>query len=473
MNAKSILLVDDDDIFRTKVQESLQRTYFITNANSEAEFRRLFRPHIFDLIILDMRLESGREGLRLLREILALDELQPVIMVSAYGDTDAVLDSAESGALMFLHKQEFTPELLARMAEAVLQQARVRRHLAAVRGRIPPAEVIALTGTNPAIQKTAKQVQRAADEADCTVMIVGEPGTGHELTAQIIHDQSRKRSESPLVTASGLTLQTDESRTALFGSPRRGGIPRQKGLLEQSNGGVLFIDRMEILDSGVRQSLMETLRKRTLELDPVEPPIPLNLQLVAGVAPDGFGIVMDELHDLAAGDMLVEIYLPPLRDRREDIPVLAAYFLQELRREGRTTARILSRDALALLEEHDWPGNLPELRNAVEFGAIKALADESEEIDQGHLPANLIPFAGINGSAAAKWDYRYHTARAEVALTQRAIQEKGALNKTQLAEALGYTDRYAFSRRIVKALKQFPDIAQEFPQVSGMFRVLD
>src|SRR5450830_1532525 len=112
MRATKILLVDDSDIFRSNVRNSLGRAFLLTEAASEVEFQREFRPYTYDLVILDMRMKSGREGLQLLREILAYDELQPVIMVSAYGDTDAVLDSAEAGALMFLHKKEFTPELL-------------------------------------------------------------------------------------------------------------------------------------------------------------------------------------------------------------------------------------------------------------------------------------------------------------------------------------------------------------------------
>ena len=291
MRARTILIVDDDANFRSNVQNTLGRAYFVTHAASEAEFRREFRPYTFDLIILDMRLESGREGLQLLREILSYDDLQPVIMVSAYGDTDAILDSAESGAMMFLHKQEFTPELLARMVEAILQQAHVRRHLAALQSRVLGRETIGLAGKNPAVRRAMELAQKAADDPECTVLVAGERGTGHELIAQLVHDRSRSRSNAPLITASGLSARSDDFRSLLFGSLRRGGTPRRKGLLEQSNGGVLFFDRIELLDTEVRVLLSEALRGRTLKPGPSEITIPLDFQLVAGTGTDGTGIL--------------------------------------------------------------------------------------------------------------------------------------------------------------------------------------
>ena len=467
MRARKILVVDDSAEFRTSVQESLGRAFFITEAASEAEFRKEFRPFTYDLVILDMRLETAREGLGLLREILAYDELQPVIMVSAYGDTDAVLDSAEAGALMFLHKQEFTPELLARMVEAVLQQARVRRHLAALQGRVATGEPAALSGGNPTVRRAVELVQRAADNPESMVLVAGESGTGHEFAAQAVHDRSRKRAAAPLITAAGLGLVTTDFAGALFGASRHNGTPRRKGLLEQANGGVLFLGGMDSLAANLRDALCDTLRKRYLESDAAGPAIPLDLQLVAGSAPDTAGNVAESLRKAAGGDRLIEIYLPPLRDRRQDIPLLAASFLHEFRQGGRTPAKTFSREAIEVLETHPWPGNLLELRNAVEFAAIHALIDGSEELTGEHLPTNLRQGKGVD--AEGDWDYRYHVARAEVALVERAIIERRAPNKTQLAELLGYTDRFAFARRMRKALEEHKKLAGEFHRTAVLF----
>ena len=465
MRAIKILLVDDSAEFRSSVKKTLGRAFSITEAASETEFQSLFRPYTYDLVILDMRLETGREGLRLLREILAYDELQPVIMVSAYGDTDAVLDSAEAGALMFLHKQEFSPVLLARMVEAVLQQARVRRHLAALQSRMPGGDPLALSGLNPAMRRAAEQVRRAADDPESIVLVTGERGTGHALVAQAIHDQSRTRTTAPLVTAAGFSRTGEDIEKTLFGAPPSGGAPRRKGLFEQANGGVLFLDGMADLAPDLLERIGDTLLKR--QIDTCDPPIPLDFQLVVGALPETAAKVADSLQRKGAADRLIKIYLPPLRDRREDIPLLASY-LQAFRQDGKTCAWAISRDALGLLETYSWPGNLIELRNAVEYAAIQAMIAGSEELVAEHLPANLWQH-GDNEPGAGSWDYRYHVARAEVALVERAVKENQMQSKTQLAKLLGYTDRFAFGRRMRKALVEHEALAAEFPRVAAWF----
>ncbi len=466
MRARKILLVDDSADFRSSVVKTLGRAFSITEAASEAEFRHLFRPYTYDLVILDMRLETGREGLQLLREILAYDELQPVIMVSAYGDTDAVLDSAEAGALMFLHKQEFTPELLARMVEAMLQQARIRRHLAALQSRLPRGDPLALSGLNPAVQRAAEQVRKAANDPESMVLVTGERGTEHALIAQAIHDQSRTRATAPLVTAAGFSRTGEDIEKTLFGVAPHDGTPRRKGLFEQTNGGVLFLDGIADLAPDLRERIGDTLLKRLL--DTCDPPIPLDLQLVVSALPDTAVEVADSLQRKGTADRLIEIYLPPLRDRREDIPLLAASYLQAFRQGGKTSARTIARDALGLLEAYSWPGNLIELRNTVEYAAIQTMIAGGEELEAEHLPANLWQHAG-NEPGTGSWNYRYQVARAEVALVERAIKENQAQNKTQLAKLLGYTDRFAIGRRMRKVLVEHEALAAEFPQVTAWF----
>nr|VFJ45713.1 MAG: two-component system, NtrC family, response regulator PilR/two-component system, NtrC family, C4-dicarboxylate transport response regulator DctD [Candidatus Kentron sp. DK] len=466
MRAKRILLVDDSAEFRLSVIKTLGRSFSITEAASEAEFRNIFRPYTFELIILDMRLETEREGLRLLREILAFDELQPVIMVSAYGDTDAVLDSAEAGALMFLHKQEFTPELLARMVEAVLQQAGVRRHLVALQGRLPGNDYPEFSGSNPIVRRAAEQVRRAADTPNSVVLVSGERGAGHGLVAQAIHHGSRTRGTAPLITATGFS-RSDDAEDMFFGAPPVNGTPRQKGFLERANGGVLFLDGMAGLPLDLYAKVTEALSKRLF--DTCHPPIPLELQLIIGVLPDAAAEVSNSLQQAGVADRLIEIYLPPLRDRRGDIPLLANSYLHALRQTGKTSVRTIDHEALVFLEAYSWPGNLMELRSTVEYAAIQAMLTGGEELMVEHLPLNMRQGNGGAKDGVDSWDYRYQVARAELALAERAIKERGAQNKTQLAELLGYTDRFAFGRRMKKALGEHAALSAEFPLVAGWF----
>jgi DNA-binding NtrC family response regulator len=440
--------------------------HHLTEATDEEGFRLSFRPFEFDLVILDMRLKSGREGFDLLREIRANDQFQPVIMVSAYGDTETTLDAIESGALMFLHKKEFTPELLARMVEAVLRQARYQRRVIELENRLRNESPAEFVGMNSSIHDAAQCARRAAEETDACVLVNAEIGTERELTARIIHDLSRQRREGPFVATSLAELREDAAEDTLFGR-RHKGSPRYRGVLEQANSGVLFLQGVECLSPRLLGQLQSVLQCRSIDVGPFA--ISLDVQLVVakntGRVSDSTSLFLPQL----AGRRWIEVYLPPLRERKEDIPLLAASFLHSLRAGGHTTARTLSPTALRILEGHRWPGNVEELRNAVEFGAIQARTSRDEELLPEHLPSNLLrPTEALGG--AVIWDYHVHVARAEVWLANRGLEEKGLRNKKELATALGYNDRFSFVRRIGKHMQQFPELKGEFPRVAALFR---
>jgi two-component system response regulator AtoC len=467
VRARKIFLVDDDHAFRERVREALGGMHQVKEAVDEEGFRQGFRPFEFDLVILDMRLKSGREGFDLLREIRAHDQFQPVIMVSAYGDTETTLDAIESGASMFLHKKEFTPELLARMVEAVLSQARYQRRVIDLENRLrveSPAEFI---GMSPEIHAAAQGARRAAESPDAPVLVNGELGTERELTARIVHDLSRQRHDGPFVATSLTEMREDAAEDNLFGR-HHNGTPRYRGVLEQANGGVLFLQGVEYLAPRLLQRLEAVLHCRSIDVGPFA--VALDVQLVVakyeGRASESAGLFLQKI---AAGRRWIEVYLPPLRERKADIPLLAASFLQALRAGGHTTARTVSPAALRILEGHHWPGNVQELHNAVEFGAIQALVSGDEELRPEHLPSSLLnPSGSLEGGTS--WDYRAHVARSEVWLTNRGLEEKGLKNKKELAAALGYNDRFSFVRRIGKSLQEFPELKREFPRVAALFR---
>ena len=461
MSASNILIVDDSEEFRTKVRKSLGQIYPITEAASESEFHALYRPYTYDLVILDMRLKSGREGLRLLREILARDELQPVIMVSAYGDTDAVIDSTEAGALMFLHKQEFSPELLARMVEAILEQARTRRHLAALQARAPAEPAAFLAGSNPAVRRMREQLARAAESSDCVVLLAGKPGAGQYPAAQSLHSRSRRRSVGPLLTASGRLLAEGDAEVALFGAPSRLHIQR-KGLLEQALGGVLLLDQAEMLPASCQTRLWEALVSR--EYTGGQGTVPVDVQLLLGVATANVERMEDHLRRGGIHDLVI-IELPALRERREDIALLASARLQTLRQQGRTSAHTFSHAAIQALERHAWPGNLAELDNAVEYAAIQANLASSNEIDEHHLPSGIREGDG----AAQNENYQIVVARAEIDLVEQILHSGERLTNSELAARLGYSDRFAIARRLRNAFAVAESLAGEYPLTAQRF----
>ncbi len=171
---------------------------------------------------------------------------------------------------------------------------------------------------------------------------------------------------------------------------------------------------------------------------------------------------------------LPPVRLPPLRQRRDDIPLLAAYFLQAQRAAGHTPARSIGAKAMERLEAHDWPGNVGELRNALEFAALQTAVADSIEVGIEHLPAGLGTLAPRRGRRASEglsdWDYRRHVAHAELDLAERTIRERGISQKAALVRALVYSDRFTLTRRIRKALDHLPATAEEFPALTQLFQ---
>ena len=381
--------MDDSSDFRAKVRYSLAIAFSVVEAGSVGDFRRVFRAFAFDLVILDMRLENEREGLGLLREILAADPLQAVIMVSAYGDCEAVLDAAEAGALMFLHKQEFSPELLVRMVEAVLQQARVRRHLASLERRVRVEDPLGLSVGNPAVERADELVEDAARQPRALVVVHGPAGAGHELAATAIHHRSARRRTAPLVVLGAGAAQPLDLGRRLFGEQMGGGgLAGCRGLMAEANWGLLFIDRFDELGGEIQERVLRAVAEGRIDGGS---PVPLDLQLVLGAEDvTASAVLAAKVAGVAPGTRVIEIALPALRERREDIPLLAAYFLQELRREGRTTAQAFAKEALAALESWDWPGNLLELKSVIAFAGVQALVADEDAITCEHMPRNLL-----------------------------------------------------------------------------------
>ena len=460
--------MDDDEIFRTSVRQSLERAYSITEAASVAEFEARFQPYTYDLVILDMRLDKDREGLEVLREIQQWDENQPVIMASAYGDSDSVVEAAEGGALMFLHKTEFTPQLTMRLVEAVLQQARARRHLAALRSRITATDPVELTGLDPSMRQVGALIRQASEEPDSLVVVAGEFGTGHEQVAAAIHDRSRRRSSGPLSLSGSVAASPEEAKVELFGYFARG-ASRRKGLLERAHSGVLFFGGFHVLPAAIQTEIGEALHDGHIRVPGGEKVIPIDFQLVVGVAPGHGRKVARVLREAAQREQAIEIFLPPLRERKDDIPLLATYILEGARRRHGLSARSFSRDALQAIERQTWEGNVKELRSVVELAAVRASLASSDEVRADHLPFASSP--GTVATGEPRWDYKEVVAAAELGIVSLAV-DRGVTNKTQMATMLHYNDRFALGRRVRKAFEEFPHLTEEFPKVAGFFGIV-
>lgn len=457
-----VFILDDDPRFREKVGSAFLGRFSLTEADSESAFRQLWVPRVFDLLLLDMRLRRDREGLDVLRWVFAQDELQPVIMVSAYGDTESAIEAVGAGAMMFLHKREFTPALLGRMVEAVIEQGRLRRQVQALRQLAWAGDPDTLLGGSPGIREASAHLREAAETPGLVPVISGERGCGSTLAARLFHRYGYNP-DGPFVEVIAESMR----RGAAFYKGRH-------SPWEQAIGGTVAVDGVETLSRPTVEDLLQTQTfissiintPRVLLLHHIQPAGQLYGNGTVEAQSDISSWITNQEH-------VLPIVLPPLRQRREDIPLLATHFLQRQRAGGHTSARSISGAAMKRLESHSWPGNLCELRNVVEYAALQATAGGVEELDEENLPSGLSGFEFGSHErghpTATGWDYHMHLARTEIELADRAVRERGISQKMALAKALGYTDRFTLMRRIRKALTDFPLLAREFPSVAGMF----
>lgn len=465
MQRAKVMIVDDDAAYASRLAGALEGVFRVEICHSEEEFRVQFAPGAYDLLIVDLRLQTDREGLVLLREALTADPLQAAIVMTAYADTETYTEALEAGAMTYLDKAEFSPALIARTVEAIVEQARMRRRVSDLEEQIHSTEMVEIIGASPAMRRVREDLRHAA-ESDLPVALIGGPGAGKELAARNIHRLNRRRAEGPFVRAGCGRGSRDDLTLCLFGpaqaTPKRGAaVPG--GWINAARGGVLFLDGADGLGLSAWREVVSLLDSGRCKhpgngrkLDP-------EVQVIVADRPGS-----PQLEDYLASDRsrVLLIALPDLREHVEDVALLAQYVLQGLFREGRTRVRSLRGAALSALERLPWPGNVRELQCAIAFAAIRADSAGVREIGPDHLPLNVESLIEGISVGTHGYNYQQHLARAELALVEAAIENFGTKTQADLARRLGYNDRFIFARRIRNCLSAYPTTKRDFPGVA-------
>ncbi len=476
MKKQAILIIDDDSSFREELTQQLSCTYLVDIADSVSSFQNLFQPYAFDLIILDMHLESSRDGLRLLDEIMSIDPYQLVIIVTKYVDTETHIAAIENGAQLYLNKNEFPVHFIGQMVDVILQQGHLRRRVESLEKRLAAVDSPDMVIASSEMQDIQGRISQVAEDGEVTVLIRGESGTGKELVARNIHRLSPRRQNGPFIAVSVAGLNKSTINSELFGHERgafTGAAGQHKGYLEEAHGGTLFLDEIGDLDMETQVKLLRMLETRTFQRLGSTREIASDFQLVTATNRDLSAMIDNGefRKDLYYRLQAFEIRIPPLRDHRKDIAPLAEYFLDGMVKEGRTTATAFHPIVMERLLRYDWPGNVRELRNVVEYSAIQARAKQDALIQLAHLPVTFQEdaVAHPNHDSLGILAYQRWLARAEIDLCAKALDEAGKIKKAELAQQLGYNDRFIFLRRIRKALELCPEAKEEFPQVAKIF----
>ena len=393
-----ILLIEDQESYRTALAEALSETHAVKAVESGEQALELAANDSFDLAVTDLRL-GGMSGLEVMRRLKRADPWLEVIVMTAYGTVETAVEAMREGAYDYVTKPVKLEEFLL-LVENALERRELRTTVQRLQKDLQSRYGLhRIIGKSVGMQEIgAKLVKIAASEA--TLLITGETGTGKGLIARAIHHNSPRRERSFVeINCAGLPEPLLESE--LFGHARGAFTDAKvarKGLIEEATEGTFFLDEIGDASLAIQSKLLKVLEDGQLRRVGENASRPVNVRFVAATNKDLRKEVEKNTfrEDLYFRLNVVALHLPPIRERREDIPLLASHFLAELAARAGKAVRELSPGALELLQGYSWPGNIRELRNVLEHAVIMA---EGDVIREGDLPAFLRTGGRENGRA--------------------------------------------------------------------------
>jgi DNA-binding NtrC family response regulator len=404
----SILVIDDEAEIREGLELLLSSEgYSVTSAaTGEAGLARLEQDP-FDLLLLDVSL-PGRSGLDLLREIRQRDPHLPVVLITAYGSIDMARQAFKSGAQDYITKPWSNDELLAQIASAVEGRRLREENVQLKRALKQRYNFPNIIGKSERIVSLLDLVAQVAPSRS-TILIVGESGTGKELIAKAIHSAS-PRADKPFVAVNSGSIPVDLLESQLFGHVKgafTSAVASKKGLFEVADQGTIFFDEISTIGTETQAKLLRVIQEREfMRLGGTEN-IKVDVRIVAASNVDLLGLVRDSRfrEDLYHRLNVIALKLPPLRERREDIPSLVDHFLRQFSKENNRPLGRFTREAMQLLLDYHWPGNVRELENVVERAVVLSAR---EEIDVDLLPEPILT-RGILGDARLQLSELLHS----------------------------------------------------------------
>jgi two-component system nitrogen regulation response regulator NtrX len=395
--ALEVLVVDDEADIRELVSGVLEdegyavRTAADSNAALDAIEER--RP---SMVLLDVWLQGSRlDGLQLLQEVKRRDSTLPVLMISGHGNLDTAVAAVREGAVDFIEKP-FEAERLLYLVDRATETDRLRRENANLRQRVGDEDQ--LHGSSVAINTVRATLKRVAPTGS-RVLISGPPGVGKEIAARMIHQWS-PRARAPFIVLSAAMMSPERVEEELFGSETDGTM--RPGLLEHAHGGTLFLDEIADMPLTTQAKILRVLTDQSYHRVGGQRPVKVDVRVLSATSRN----LQDEIaagrfrEDLFYRLNVVPVRLPPLRERREDIPELVSNFLARFAAERRTPAPRISEEAMAALQAHDWPGNVRQLRNIIERTVILAPGDRVSCIEVDLLPPEVLDNQNAMGGAS-------------------------------------------------------------------------
>lgn len=439
---EKILIVDDEEIITESLSNFLSsKNYYVKTADSILRAKSILENQTFDLILLDLKLPDG-QGIELLDFLAKEDEKPLVIIMTAYGTIGDAVKAIKKGAYDFIQKPFRTKdiEIIIKLA---LETTKLERELRQI--RINNAEKYGLKniiGTSPIMQEIFNIIKKIKDKGTKSILITGESGVGKELIARAIHYES-KRSVWPFVAINCSSIPSNLLESELYGY-EKGAFTDAKekkiGLFERANKGTLFLDEIGDMNYELQSKLLRTLEERTIRRLGGASDIPIDIQLISATNQDLNKLVLDGKFrkDLYYRLKVIEIHVPPLRERKEDILLLAKFFILKFNEQFGKNIKGFTPSAEKMLLEYDYPGNVRELKNIIEK---ICLLEETDLIDVEHLPIEITKREkqtinkNIEFSDVYKIGFDKYIENIEKAIISEALKKCGG-NKSETAKLL-------------------------------------
>ena len=383
--ASDILVVDDEEDIRELVAGILSDEGHETRTawDSDSALASI-SDRVPRLVFLDIWLQGSRmDGLALLDEIKRQHPDLPVVMISGHGNIETAVSAIKRGAYDFIEKP-FKSDRLLLIAERALETSQLRREVESMRKR--SGESFELIGQSQSMSHLRQTIERVAP-TNSRIMIMGQSGSGKEMVARAIHAQS-SRASGPFVMLNAAAITPERMEIELFGTEPNGG-ERKVGALEEAHNGILYIDEVADMPRETQNKILRVLVDQKFERVGGTKKVSVDVRIISSTAQHLESLIAegrfreDLYHRLA----VVPVYVPSLAERREDIPVLVDHFMAQIGRQSGIRARRIGEDAMAVLQSHDWPGNIRQLRNNIERLMILARGDDPDQV----ITADLLP----------------------------------------------------------------------------------
>jgi two-component system, NtrC family, response regulator PilR len=394
-NPARILIVDDERSIRELLEIFLRKEgYDVQTAPSVSGALELIKSTEFDLIVSDIRMPD-MSGIDLLRHVRSNNFNGQFILLTAFASADAAIQALKMGAFDYILKTENYLEELKVVVRHALENRRLREENTYLRREFKKVHGLgSMIGKSASMQELFKMIE-VVSGTNSTVLVTGESGTGKELVAKAIH-LSSPRADDAFVSVNCGAFPETLLESELFGYMKgafTGAAANKKGLFEVADKGTIFLDEVGEMSQGMQVKLLRAIQERTIRRVGGTEELPVDVRIIAATNRDLAGMVAENQfrEDLFYRISVIPLEIPPLRHRRDDIPLLANHFLSRLNVTMNRSIERISEEALQRLEAHDWPGNVRELENAMERALI---LETSKELTAAFLPNGTSPAAG-------------------------------------------------------------------------------